>query len=115
MPLLLLGPARRGRKSRKAAQTAVRRRWWLCCHPLQLPGRSHGLHGAFPAAQLLLQLLCGRVALPTAAAGAPAAGLCAVATAVTRRLWGQMVLVELLRMVQRDESQRLSLLCCSIV
>ena len=60
MPLLLLGPARRGRKSRKAAQTAVRRRWWLCCHPLQLPGRSHGLHGAFPAAQLLLQLLCGR-------------------------------------------------------
>jgi hypothetical protein len=38
-----------------------------------------------------------------------------VATAVTRRLWGQMVLVELLRMVQRDESQRLSLLCCSIV
>jgi len=26
-----------------------------------------------------------------------------------------MVLVELLRMVQRDESQRLSLLCCSIV
>jgi hypothetical protein len=55
------------------------------------------------------------VALPTAAAGAPAAGLCAVATAVTRRLWGQMVLVELLRMVQRDESQRLSLLCCSIV
>ena len=56
---LLLGPARRGRKSRNAAQTAVRRRRWLCCHPLQLPGRSHGLPGAFPAAQLLLRLLCG--------------------------------------------------------
>ena len=60
MPLLLLGPARQGRKSRKAAQTAVRRHWWLHCHPLQLPGRSHGLHGAFPAAQLRLLLLYGR-------------------------------------------------------
>ena len=59
MPLLLLGPARRGRKSRKAAQTAFRRRRWLSCHPLQLTGRSHGLHGAFPAVQLLLRLLCG--------------------------------------------------------
>ena len=59
LPLLLLGPARGGRKSRKAAQAAVRRRRWLSCHPLQLSGRSHGLHGAPPAAQLLLRLLCG--------------------------------------------------------